>query len=335
LTFAEVEASGDVVWSLRTSNAPDCLNCSKLKEFTMPELNEAPREVAQSVDQSRPRAGVRKIHPMIIVAAGAVTLFSAVGIGVMTGIIPSAQSSNSTDKTAPAMPAATVAGAASAGVGTVADTALPNAGDRGLKSIDSSSTLGQPMARNEALPVSSAPTPTPTPSRAPAHPPAHAQTSARSTPAIAPQPAPQPTRPVVVAQNNVPPPSTTSVALPSDNAPPVQQQMCLSCGTVDSVTPLQQAGQGSGAGAVLGGVLGGVLGHQVGNGRGRDAATVAGAVGGAVLGNSIEKNSKTTRGFDVRVRMEDATFQTVRFEAEPGVRIGDRVRIENGRLIRD
>ena len=109
---------------------------------------------------------------------------------------------------------------------------------------------------------------------------------------------------------------------------------CRNCGTVDSVVPIARAGEGSGAGAVLGGLLGGVLGHQAGKGRGKDVATVAGAVGGAVIGNQIEKSNSASMSYEVRVRLEDGTFQTVRYDREPDVRSGDRVRIENGRLIR-
>jgi outer membrane lipoprotein SlyB len=328
----------------------------------MPDLNDAPREVAQSVSQSsqRPAAGARKVHPMVIVAAGAVTVFSAVGVAVMTGIIPSAQSSNSSNRTAaqqtaaPAstsMPAATAAGAAMAGVGNVADSSLPAnpaGNDRNLKPIESS-TVGQPMARAEA--------------RVDAR--SEAKPEPKQETRVAAKPAPvHNTKPQVVAQNNprlaaVPGSSTErsptpvyvqqpaptapvannppiNVNLPPDNAPRVAvSEPCRTCGTIDSVTPIAQQGQGSGAGAVLGGVLGGVLGHQVGQGRGKDVATVAGAVGGAVLGNTIEKNSKTTQSYEVRVRMEDGTFQTVRFDAEPaGIRIGDKVRVENGRIVR-
>jgi outer membrane lipoprotein SlyB len=77
-----------------------------------------------------------------------------------------------------------------------------------------------------------------------------------------------------------------------------------------------------------------VLGHQVGKGRGKDVATVAGAVGGAVLGNQIEKSGKTTTRYDIRVRLEDGTFQTIRSETDQGYRVGDRVKVENGRLVR-
>jgi outer membrane lipoprotein SlyB len=322
----------------------------------MPDLNDAPREVAQSVSQSsqRPASGARKVHPMVIVAAGAVTVFSAVGVAVMTGIIPSAQSSNSSNRTAaqqtaaPAstsMPAATAAGAAMSGLGNVADSSLPanatNApgNDRNLKPIESS-TMGQPMARSEAKPepkqetrVAAKP--------APVHntkPQVVAQNNPRPTPVPSSSTERAPT-PVYVQQTAPYAPAnntSTNVNPPPDNAPRVAvSEPCRTCGTIDSVTPVVQQGQGSGAGAVLGGVLGGVLGHQVGKGRGKDVATVAGAVGGAVLGNTVEKNSKTTQSYEVRVRMEDGTFQTVRFDAEPaGIRIGDKVRVENGRIIR-
>ena len=104
---------------------------------------------------------------------------------------------------------------------------------------------------------------------------------------------------------------------------------------MSSVNAIAKQGEGSGAGAVLGGVLGGLLGHQVGKGHGKDVATVAGAVGGAVLGNTVEKNAKTVSSYEVRVRMDDNTFQTVRYDVMPGVREGDKVRIENGRILRE
>ena len=82
-------------------------------------------------------------------------------------------------------------------------------------------------------------------------------------------------------------------------------------------------------------MLGGVLGHQVGGGRGRDVATVAGAVGGAFVGNEVEKSNKKTVAYDVRVHLEDGSYRTVRLATEPGYRIGDKVRIDNGKLAPD
>jgi hypothetical protein len=63
------------------------------KESDMPNLDEAPREIVSTVKQSAQSAQApRKTHPMLIIAAGAVTLFSAVGIAMMMGILPNAQS---------------------------------------------------------------------------------------------------------------------------------------------------------------------------------------------------------------------------------------------------
>lgn len=304
----------------------------------MPNLDEAPREIVSSVKQSAQSAqnahAPRKTHPMLIIAAGAVTLFSAVGIAMMTGILPNAQSKSDggaakSESSAPLTSAA--AGAAAAGVGTMMEPLPPQtpppattpSPSSDLKPLESK-TVGQPMAKTDhniaAHKAPSSPKPTYTQSR-PA-------VVAHNSPAPAPSPgstserAPTP----IYAQNG------------SQNSAPSQPDrvvnICRSCGTVDSINPIEKAGQGSGAGALLGGVLGGVLGHQVGNGRGRDAATVAGAVGGAVLGNQVEKNNKTARSYEVRVRMEDNTFSTVRYEVEPNVRIGDKVRVEDGRLIR-
>ncbi len=335
----------------------------------MPNLDEAPREIISTVKQNAQNAqsaqAPRKTHPMLIIAAGAVTLFSAVGIAMMTGILPNAQSKAQSksdsgaaklESSAPLTSAA--AGAAAAGVGTMMDapptqvpptpppattssatTPLPSSD---LKPLESK-TVGQPMAKTDqniaAHKSPSSPKPTYTQSR----PTVVAQASPRA-PISIPNPdssserAPTPVYAQNSAQNSAQNNGQNSAQNRNQNNAPSQADrvasICRSCGTVDSINPIDKAGQGSGAGALLGGVLGGVLGHQVGNGRGRDAATVAGAVGGAVLGNQVEKNNKTARSFEVRVRMEDNTFSTVRYEVEPNVRVGDKVRVEDGRLVR-
>jgi outer membrane lipoprotein SlyB len=110
------------------------------------------------------------------------------------------------------------------------------------------------------------------------------------------------------------------------------QQICESCGTVESVRALQQAAKPSGLGVVAGAVLGGVLGNQVGNGSGRTLATVAGAVGGGYAGNEVEKRTHTSTSYEVRVRMEDGTIRTFTPAGQPDWRAGDRVRVVNGEL---
>lgn len=109
--------------------------------------------------------------------------------------------------------------------------------------------------------------------------------------------------------------------------------VCDNCGVVESVRTIeQQASQGSGVGAVAGALLGGVLGNQVGGGDGRKLATVAGAVGGGFAGNAIEKRTRTTTVYEVRVRMENGHVRTFHPSAQPGWQSGDRVRIINGSL---
>ena len=108
--------------------------------------------------------------------------------------------------------------------------------------------------------------------------------------------------------------------------------ICSSCGRIESIQTIQQPAQASGVGMVAGAVLGGVLGNQVGGGTGRKIATVAGAVGGGYAGNEVEKRTRATTTYQVRVRMEDGQVRSFPFAQQPGWNAGDRVRIVNGQL---
>ena len=101
------------------------------------------------------------------------------------------------------------------------------------------------------------------------------------------------------------------------------------------MTPGSNSGS-SGAGAVIGGVVGGLLGNQVGGGNGKTAATVAGVVGGAVVGNQIEKTNKTQARdmYQISVRLDNGAYQTVVQDSASDLRVGNRARIENGRVYR-
>jgi len=105
-----------------------------------------------------------------------------------------------------------------------------------------------------------------------------------------------------------------------------------SAGTAESVHAVPQQRQAPGVGMVAGAVLGGVLGNQVGGGNGRKLATVAGAVGGGYAGNEIEKRTRATTTYNVRVRMEDGEVRTFPYEQQPNWSAGDRVRVVNGQL---
>lgn len=102
--------------------------------------------------------------------------------------------------------------------------------------------------------------------------------------------------------------------------------VCATCGTVESVTPVQREAAGSGAGAVAGAVLGGLLGNQVGGGDGKTIATVIGVLGGGWAGNTVEKRMKKEMVYQVEVRMEDGSTRTVE-QASP-IAVGSRVTVE-------
>jgi outer membrane lipoprotein SlyB len=88
-----------------------------------------------------------------------------------------------------------------------------------------------------------------------------------------------------------------------------------------------------GLGAVLGGVTGGVIGHQIGSGRGNTAATIAGALGGALLGHQIERSQPRDQ-YRIVVRLDSGATLTLSEVGEGELRIGDRVRVVDGRVYR-
>jgi outer membrane lipoprotein SlyB len=111
-------------------------------------------------------------------------------------------------------------------------------------------------------------------------------------------------------------------------------------GVIDSINSVQTDGNGSGSpigiGTVIGGVVGGVLGNQVGGGTGKTVATVAGAVGGAVVGHEIEKNrnNASSNAYRIGVRLDNGGYENFTQDNIGDMRVGDRVRIDNGRVTR-
>jgi outer membrane lipoprotein SlyB len=200
-----------------------------------------------------------KVSPIVAIAAGSVIVFSAVGVAVMTGVIPSSFSKNE----------------------SVAASA-PSQG-------------GSAPSQSSAPPQVSAPA--------------------------------QPAKPVAVA------PARTQQRTTEAPKRVAAARSCAECGTITAVNVVERQGEGSGLGAVAGGVVGGVLGNQIGDGSGRRIATVAGAAGGAYAGHQIEKHVKTAKQWNVVVRMEDGTSRVFPFDAEPGYRAGDKVKIADGRLV--
>ncbi len=145
-------------------------------------------------------------------------------------------------------------------------------------------------------------------------------------------------------QNNYPsasyPQGTSSTGVyPASSYPASNQQSAyVEYGRVSNVEVLQSQGQaqGSGVGAIIGGIAGAVVGSQIGGGSGKTAATVVGGLGGAVAGNAIEKSrpGNVTDTYRVSVQMDNGSYRSYDLPASGQMRIGDRVRIENGQLFR-
>ena len=108
-------------------------------------------------------------------------------------------------------------------------------------------------------------------------------------------------------------------------------------GTIESIQVTQAENRTSGGGAVVGALVGALAGNQVGSGSGRTAATVAGGVGGALVGNNIEKNRNANGGqemYQVNVRMDNGEYRTVVQDSVYDLRVGNRVRMVDGRVYR-
>lgn len=115
-----------------------------------------------------------------------------------------------------------------------------------------------------------------------------------------------------------------------------QQSYSSTYGVVDSIQAVQGSRNASpGLGTVAGVVVGGLLGNQIGGGSGRALATVAGAVGGGVVGNNLESNNRGGQTlYQVGVRLDNGTYSTVTQDNVSDIGIGNRVRIDNGRVFR-
>jgi outer membrane lipoprotein SlyB len=227
-----------------------------------------------------------KVSPIVAIAAGSVIVVSAVGVGVMTGLIPSSFSNveQHPDATKSATAAAPAAPVVSPPAATITTTPAP--------------AKAAPAPRTAA-------------------------TAPRAAPSPAPSAGVEQAPPVADAQQG---PSRAERRRAAARA-------CANCGTVQAVNAVERPGEGSGLGAIGGAVVGGVLGNQIGDGSGRRIATVAGAAAGAYGGHQVEKHVKSSKSWNVVVRMQDGESRTFPFASEPGFRSGDRVEVVDGRLV--
>jgi outer membrane lipoprotein SlyB len=139
-------------------------------------------------------------------------------------------------------------------------------------------------------------------------------------------------RPVVV--NTTPPtvaaaPATTTiVAAPAPTS--------LEFGRITNIEFFQAGAPTSSInvpGAIVGGIAGAVVGNAVSGGR--DAATVLGGAAGAAIGSQVGKPTGAARSvYRVTIQTDAGGWRTYDVPATGDLRIGDRVRIENGVIYR-
>ncbi len=95
-------------------------------------------------------------------------------------------------------------------------------------------------------------------------------------------------------------------------------------------------------GGIIGAVVGNIAGKHINDGDNRSAATVLGGAAGAVVGNRIgqrQENSTAAAGaagpaYRVTVQTDQGQWRTYEVGALGDLRVGDRVRVENGVIYR-
>ncbi len=271
---------------------------------------------ATSISSTPARSG---IHPLMAIAAVSVTVLSAVGVGAMTGLIPTAKSTPAPAAMVAMVPAPVpVVAPVAAAVAPVALAAAPVAVAPAPVERIVERIVEKPVIKY----VERKPAPVAPVARAP-----------EPVYAPAPQyPAPQArVEPVQVASNQ-PIPVYGQPGYGSTPSPMAQQAprpaINPNMGVVESVTEQSNPGEASGVGAVAGAIGGAVLGNQVGKGNGKKVATVIGGVAGGFGGHQVEKMMKTSKTYEIRVRMEDGSYRTVTQSTAPSFRSGDKVRVE-------
>lgn len=248
-------------------------------------------------------ASTSSANLLVKIAAISVTAVSLAGVGVLTGLLPMPGQGNHTE-TSSAVPAATQSGTPATPAATSATAGGP--------ASSSPATVTSPETAATPVPPVAAPTPAP----------------ARKT-HVATRP---PVRSAAAnSERSAPPESQGAYSEPPRPAPAAA--ICRECGVIESVQEVDQKGEGTGLGAIAGGVLGGLLGSQIGAGHGKDVAAVAGAVGGAYAGHQVEKNVRSTKQYQVTVRLEDGSSRMFTESTMPTWRIGERVRVESGAIV--
>ena len=238
---------------------------------------------------------VKTTHPLVIIAAISVAVFSLVGSAAILGWIPNSRGT-------PAAAPETMSEAVTA------------------HKLAASTAVEVPKAEPRPAPVRRAAVQAPKlkPVQI-ASAPVEAPVSVRNDPAPAVQPAP------VIRSEPV-------AAKYEPVAEPARRQ-CYECGTIESVRETEKPAETNGIGIGVGAVAGGLLGHQMGRGNGNTAMTVLGAIGGAIAGHQVEKKVRTVKEYHLTVRFEDGATRQVVQSTPPAWHEGDKVKIVNGAIV--
>ena len=243
---------------------------------------------------SRSQVAASPPHPLLLVAAASVTLFSLAGTGILAGWLPGPGIRG-------ASPGPITAASAATPVFARKNLPAPQEKLRPVEKPVESVTVND--QRNVPAPVP------------------EAKSIAVAHPAASPGVSPAPT----YAAASPEPAYRVAASAPAP---------CSECGVVEAVREIAVEPKGSGGGAIAGGLLGGLVANQIGKGTTRSIATVLGAAGGAYAGNYIEKSIKESKRYEVLVRFEDDSTRTFSSESAPAWRSGDRVKLQNGLLTR-
>jgi outer membrane lipoprotein SlyB len=125
--------------------------------------------------------------------------------------------------------------------------------------------------------------------------------------------------------------ATVLVLLPGPQPEPARfsasaRPPCASCGVVEIVRVVEHR-RPEPAGAPEGRLAESVLGYRMGGGGGEGFVVLLGAMAGA----APAKRARLV--YEVDVRLEDGSVRTFRQPGEPPWRLGDRVRVIQGRLV--
>ena len=141
-------------------------------------------------------------------------------------------------------------------------------------------------------------------------------------------------RPVVV--QTVPPVVAAAPATVVTTAVPAPAPVSIEFGRITNIEFFQAGAPSSGInvpGAIVGGIAGAVVGNAISGGR--DSATVLGGVAGAAVGSQVNKPAGAVSSvYRVTIQTDARGWRTYDVPATGDLRIGDRVRVENGVIYR-